>query len=379
MRTPLAWRNLTHQPRRVIASLGGIVFAVLLMFMQRGFQKALLDSTTVVLTKLDGELIMLGSSRYMLAVSDRFPLLRLAQAEAIPGVRAARPLYIEALIATYKNPETGADRKIRVFAYNPSHDLFAIPEVRAQLDRLAIHDAALMDERSKPKYGEKKVGLETELTGRRLTIVGMFRLGTDFANDGTLIMSDANFTRYFGDVRSLDRVDLGIIRLEPWADPIAVRAALAERLPADVKVLTKDEVIAQEKEFWASATPIGFIFGMGTLLGFLVGLVVCYQVLYGDVVQHLREFATLKAIGYRNRDLLRTVLEQAVLLAGLGFVPGLILAMVCYRALAESTGLVFRASLTETILLFVLTVGMSMVAGLFAVRKAFAADPAELF
>lgn len=382
-RTPLAWRNLTHEPRRTIASLAGVVFAVTLMFMQRGFQNALLDSTTVLFGQFDCDLVILSKSRYVSNVSERFARRRLAQAEADPDVLWARPLYLESVAGTWKHPETGAGRNIRVVGYDPMQELLLAPEIRRQKEKLLAPETALMDRRSKPKYGPRREGVVTELTGRRLAIVGLFSLGTDFANDGNLVMSARNFQAYFpdpyGQSPSLAKVDMGLVRVRSGRDLRSVQQRLKELLPGDVLVLTKQELIEQERRFWDGATPIGFVFGMGTIMGFLVGLVVCYQILFSDIVEHRGQFATLKAMGYSNRDLVVIVLEQAAIVALIGFVPGFLISIGLYRVLASATGLLFQPTAADSLFILVLSVGMCIASGMVALRRLFDADPAELF
>lgn len=383
-RTPLAWRNLTADPRRLAASLAGVVFAIILMFMQRGFQRALLDSTVEALRRLDGDLALLSKSRFMLGVNERFPRRRIYQAAAIPGVAGAVPIYLESLAASWKNVESGAHRNIRVIAYPVDADALRIPEIVEQRDKLRELGAALMDSRSKPKYGPREVGTETELAGKRLKIVGFFRLGSDFANDGNLVMSDRSFLHYFPQVAGefpseAAKVDIGLIRAAPNVDIGALRSTIESLLPNDVKVLTVDEFIASEQAFWDGATPIGFVFGMGTALGLVVGTIVCYQILFGDVVRHLKEFATMKAMGYRNLSLFRVVMEQSLLVATMGFAVGAPLSILLYRLLGQLTGLIFRPTLADAALVFALSAAMCVAAGCVAIRRLFKADPAELF
>jgi len=106
---------------------------------------------------------------------------------------------------------------------------------------------------------------------------------------------------------------------------------------------------------------------------------ICYQVLYTDVVDHLPQFATLKAIGYRDRFIKRVVLREALLLSLLGHVPGLALSYLLYLLLAGATGLPLDMPLSRIVLMLALTVAMCMVSALIAIRKVIAADPAEVF
>jgi putative ABC transport system permease protein len=148
---------------------------------------------------------------------------------------------------------------------------------------------------------------------------------------------------------------------------------------ADVEVLNKSAIIAREKATWQKATPAGYIFTMGVAVGFVIGIFICYQILYTDISDHLAQLATMKALGYHNRDLVRLVLTQAVLLGMIGFMPAVLMTFGLYSLLTAITGIVTKLTLGRIAFVFALTLGMCFVSGLLAVRKALAVDPAELF
>jgi putative ABC transport system permease protein len=193
-------------------------------------------------------------------------------------------------------------------------------------------------------------------------------------------MSDQNFRRYF-DPRPLDQVNLGLLLLAPEAHPQRVKAALRQRLPADVNIYTRAEIILQESRYWIQATSIGFIFTLGVIVSFVVGTVIVYQILYTDIHDHLREYATLKAIGYNSQFLFKVVLQEAVMLSLMGYVPGLILALGIYDLALNATAGTLPMQMTGFRVLFVLTLTVLMcsLSGLISVRKAMTADPAEVF
>lgn len=110
-----------------------------------------------------------------------------------------------------------------------------------------------------------------------------------------------------------------------------MRSQLAAGLPNDVKVLALEDFAQIEKNYWANGTGIGFIFGLSVGVGFIVGIVIVYQILYSDVSDHLPEYATLKAIGYSERYLLGVLTQEALLLAILGYIPGFILSFGLYQ------------------------------------------------
>jgi len=383
MKIPLAWRNLTHDIRRLLLAVGGVGFAVLLMFLQLGFRNALLDSTVAFIEAIDADIIVTAAGRYTLAVSEPFPQQRLEQARCVPGVGVAEPMYLETQLAPLFGGEGDMGRPIRIAAFDPDVVMFRDDAINRRVGALRVPMTVLADGRSKPDYGPLADSTEINLAGRRVRIVGVFQLGTDFANDGTLLASTETLNAVaparVADGRGLGSVDLGIIRVTPGADPRVVRAALAATLPEDVAVHTKDMYVSQELSFWKRSTPIGFVFGLGLVLGFVVGVVVCYQILATEISDHMAEFATLKAMGYAPRYFVLLVIEESLYLATLGFLPGFASAAICYGWLAAATGLLMRVTPARAALVFCLTLVMCVVSGLLAIRKLHAAAPADLF
>ncbi len=382
IRTPLAWRNLTHKVRRLLLAAGGIGFAVLLIFMQLGFQGALFDSVVQVPRALNADLVMVGASKYTITIKETFSRRRLTTALACPGVAAVRSLYYDNRFA-WKDLHTGNEYQIRVLAFDPQQQVLLLPEVNQQQAKLLIPGRVLFDRLSKSDYGHPTPGTIGEYAGKRMEVVGLFSLGTDFANDANLFMSD---TQYFEAVypparqqQALEQIDMGLIQLAPGADPESVLAKLRQILPIDVKVMTKVNFIEAEREFWRNSTPIGYVFSFGVVLGFLVGVIICYQILYADISDHLREYATLKAMGYRPRFFTGVVLEEALLLSLLGFLPALLLSEVLYQGLSSVTGLLLQLTVGRAAAVLGLTMIMCMVSGLLTIRKVLSADPAELF
>src|SRR5262249_11480736 len=161
-------------------------------------------------------------------------------------------------------------------------------------------------------------------------------------------------------------IGIGLVQLEPGAVPEEVRDRLRAGLPKDVRVLTKGDFMAQEVAYWANATPIGFVFTFGVIMGIVVGLIIVYQILFADIADHLPEYATLKAMGYTNRSLARVVVMEATLLAVLGFIPGLGVARWLYRVTAVATRLPMQLDPTRGLLVLGLTLVMCWASGLLA-------------
>jgi putative ABC transport system permease protein len=379
--TPLAWLNLTHNKRRLAVSVAGVLGTVLMMFMQVGFLNALLDGQIALLERLQTDLVVLSKRTQTLVAPTAFPYRRLSQALAVAGVAAVRPLYIAS--AVWKHPHEHRAHAIRVLAFDPTAAVLPIRELERYREALQWADTALFDRQSKPYYGTVAPGMRAELARRTLRIVGLVTLGTDFVHDGNLLMSDRSFGGFFPHRLStegaLRRVDIGLLQLAAGVDPLRVQQAVVQVVPADVVVLTKAQWRTQERAYWQDSTPIGFVFTLGTALGFVIGVMICYQILFTEVMDHLQQFATLKAIGYTNRSLIAVVLQEALLLSCVGFLPGVGLTHVLYRVLAGLTGLPFLLTVWRVGLVFLLTIALAMMAGIMAVRKVLIADPAEVF
>jgi putative ABC transport system permease protein len=382
IRTPLAWRNLTHKVWRLAMAAGGIGFAVLLIFMQLGFKGALFDSVVQVPRSLNADLVMVSATTYTITIKQTFSRRRLATALSCPGVTAVHSLYYDNRL-TWKNEKNGHQYQIRLLAFDPLQEVLEIPELKAQQAKLLIPGTVLFDRLSKSDYGNPRTGTIGEYAGKRMEVVGLFSLGTDFANDANLIMSDTQYIQaIYPPARqqlALEQIDIGLIRLAKGASPEVVLAQLRKMLPSDVNLMTKDEFIVAEQKFWSESTPIGYVFSFGVVLGFIVGVIICYQILYADISDHLREYATLKAMGYGSFFFTGVVLEEALLLSLLGFLPALVLSEGLYRALGSITGLLLLLTPGRAASVLGLTMAMCVVSGLLTIRRVLSADPAELF
>jgi putative ABC transport system permease protein len=378
---PIIWRGLTNDKKRLALSLMGIMFAALLMFMQLGFLNGILDSQAKLVGKLDADLVITSLSKRRFGFEEPFARRRLEQARAVPGVVAVSPIYLA--FSEWKNPETRELSKIRVIGVQP--DYRAITGIGLEGIGSALHeqDAGLIDIRSKPVFGPRKAGIQSELGGRRIRIIGTFSLGTDFDSDGSLIVSEANFLKFFPGHRTVDsqlgRVELGLVRLAPDASLLSVRDAMQRLLPADVTIWTKAELRDQEVRYWRTGTPIGSIFSVGLAVGFIVGVVICSQILYTSVIDRMALFGMLKAIGYTNGYVMTLVLREALLMSVMGLLPAIMLSFILYAVLATVTGFDMQLTALRILVVTAFTIGMSMVAAAIAVRKAITADPAEVF
>jgi putative ABC transport system permease protein len=382
-RIPLAWLQLMREKIRLLVALAGITFACILMFMQLGFQDSLLESAIRFHVALKGEIFLVSPQSNALIAMNTFSQRRLYQALGFEGVRAVSPVYLS--FALWKNPETRRTRSIFVVGVDPSADLVDLPGLTPdELEEIKKADVVLFDRRSRSEFGpiaqwfEAGQEVVTEVGNRRVRVGGLFEMGATFGADGTILTSDLNFLRIFPQ-RERGLVDIGVVQLQPGVDPKPLLEQMRALLPEDVRVLSRAEFIDMERSYWEEGTAIGFIFGLGVAMGFIVGIVIVYQILYTDVSDHLAEYATLKAMGYTDTYLLGVVLQEALLLAVLGYIPAFALAVLLYDLTASATLLPIAMTFNRAMLVLGLTVSMCFISGAIAVRRLRAADPADIF
>jgi putative ABC transport system permease protein len=380
--------QLTHQKIRFLVALGGIVFIITLLFMQLGFQDALYKSATQVHNTIKGDLFLISSQYKALTSQQSFPRSRLYQALGFDGVQDANFLYVQ--FAKFKNPETGQKFPIYVLGIDPATSAFNLSGVEKNLDVIKVANTVLFDEASRPEFGPivkefsqgKVLNVElysfNEQVGSKIKIGGLFALGPSFGVDGNLIVNYLTLLELFAD-RKADKIDIGLLTLKPGADIRKVMANLSANLPKDVEVITRKEFVALEKGYWANRTPIGFVFNLSVTMAFIIGTAIVYQILYTNITNHLVEYATLKAMGFKNNYLLRVVFQQAMILSLVGYIPGFIIALGLYKLASKETQLPVEMNLHNGIIVLTSGVLMCIFSGAVAIGKLRAADPADIF
>jgi len=381
-RTPLGWLQLKRDKMKMLTALAGIAFADILMFMQLGFKDALFTTNTQYPRLIKGDIVLLSTQATNFNKLYTFSRRRLYQAMDVPGVKSAEAVYTGSL--DWRNPTTREKNSMMVIGFNPEQPAFNLPEVNRQLDKVKIPNTVLFDRASRGQYEEVIAKVErgetvtTESGRTTVTIDGLFELGASFADDGALFTSSDNFIRLFPE-KQRSTVTFGIVNIEPGQDPIAIRQALNVYLPQDVEAYTHEEYVEKEVTYIQQRSPIGFVFTLGTTMGFIVGIVIVYQVLSTDVNDHMAEYATFKAMGYKNSYFLFVVLEEALILSLAGFNPSTVLALGLYQLTAAATALPIVLPLSRAIVVLILTILMCGISGAIATRKLQSADPADIF
>ena len=381
-RTPLGWRQLIHDKPRLLTAIAGIAFADILIFLQLGFEGALYYSNTKLPRQLNADLVMFSSEATNLRNPYTLSRRRLYQAQDVAGVESAEAFYVGNI--SWRNPQTQEKAALTVLGQNPDSEALLLSEVNQQRDVLKLPNTVLMDRAAKGEYAnvvaqvEAGEGVQTEIDRNTVTVNGLFELGASFASDGTLITSDQTFQRLFPK-RDAGSVSIGLIDVAEDADLQQVKANLEARLPDDIKLFTTEEYVEFEVNEIKTNSPISFIFTVGSAMGFAVGVIIVYQVLATDVSAHMGEYATFRAMGYRQGYLLGVVFEEAIILSVLGFVPSVGISLVLYQVTTAATALPLLMSTARVVSILIATIAMCVLSGAIATRKLQGADPADIF
>ena len=381
-RIPLAWLLLTRQPVRLAVALAGIAFAGILMFMQLGFRDGLFDASVTIHRLFDTDLVLISPRSSSSVSMAGFPRRRLVQAMADPDVEGVTPVHWNLLL--WRNPYTKATRSILTLGFEPADPLFTDPSLAPKAKLLQDRGRVLFDELSRPEFGpvaewfRSGRTVESEINGKKVRVAGLVGLGTSFGADGNLLTSQETYLQLLPNTPP-GSIEVGLIRLRAGADADAVVERLKRDLPDDVSVLTKAGFIAFEQNYWKSSTSIGFIFTLGAAMGFVVGCVIVYQILYSDVSDHLPEYATLMAMGYRLPTLLGVVAREGMLLAVFGYLPAYAAGQGLYLLVRNATQLPVSMNLTRALTVFIMILVMCMGSATLAMRRLGDADPAEIF
>lgn len=394
----LAWSNLVHKRTRTAIASAGVAFAVALIFMELGMYGGVERTATMLFDGLRFDLLIASSEYGDVGRPGDVHRSRLAQARAADGVREVLPFTVHTGI--WRKPDTNGlfgpspspgvgsigfigvppDRIPDVFAVDRGRAFSSKEEAQRLGSRLARRGTFLFDTRSKPDFGSLEdlpPGADVRLNDRRAEVVGGFTLGSGFSWNGMLMASEETFAEYSG--IPPDRVTFGLVTLEPGTDVHEAQRQMNALLPSDARAYTREEISEHERRYWMQLTSVGQFLGVAVILAVVVGAIFVYQMMAADIRGMMPEYATVKALGYRPFYLTAIVLWQALLLAILGYLPGLVASFGMYYITRTVGGIPTQMTAERAVLVLVMTSGMCLASGLLAVRKVHGAEPADLF
>jgi putative ABC transport system permease protein len=380
-RLPIGWLQLTHNRTRFAAALAGVAFANVLVFVQLGIMNSMGAATLRPYDFFQADIMISAGDASTLTDGGNVARQWLLQALGDQDVAAGVGLFI----ANVPWDRGEKDISLTTFGVDPIKTEFLSKDIASDLNLLQVRDAAILDRLARGLAKDEAASirpqtpLSFETQGRTITAYATFSGGGGFGGDGYMLVSDQTFLSLFP-TRSSSAPDHILLSLRASAQTDAVIARLKTLISdPSLRIRSYQDAAQEDLRYQQTKRPTGIIFGFGVLIGVLVGIVIVYQVLSTDVADHLREYATFKAMGYGPRFFLGIVFEEALVLGIMGFIPGLIIGTTILTLMGKITTLPLGMTPSMAVTVFLGTIVFSALSGAIATRRLDAADPADLF
>jgi putative ABC transport system permease protein len=392
----IARKNLFQDLPRFIVAQAGIMFAVGLVTIQTGLLNGFTRSSSLLINSANADLWLASKDIRHLDFTLPIPYKSLKQAQQVEGVERAEALITQSSVWRYGDKGTaavGAIAPIRVIGFDPEGVLFRpTPKVQGDWTSLNRPYTLFIDQVALKSLDVKGIGESAEIGAYRGQIVGLTRGIQSIVSSPYVFTSLSTATAFLTSamvepqtkqptppaLRDQDRVTYILIRAKPGVNLEQLKHRLEAAVP-DTKALTQAELTTTTQTYWRDSTGVGFILGLGAVVGVIVGTVVVGQILYSSVTDHLREYGTLKAMGSSDWFIYRIILEQALWMAVLGYLPGMGIVMIVGRWTQAAQAIQILVGPMTAGGVFVLTLVMCCGAAIFAIQKVTRLDPAMVF
>lgn len=370
----IALKSLFHHKVRFAITLAGVAFAVTLVLSQVGLFLGLLDNASVTIERCNADLWVSSKGSPNVDFGHAFSERYVDRIRAVDGVDRADNLIVTFLPVVQPS---GAEVTTIVYAMNDFRP-WGLPwdVVDGNVDDLRRGANVLVDASAAKTFGVFDTGDFRETHGHRIRIVGHTRGALSFTTYPMMFLDASTVHSILPDLTE-GKTTFVVVKLKPDADIQVVRRVLRQRLPHH-DVWTAAEWRQQSRDYWVITTGLGLNILVTVALGCLVGLVIVAQTLYTSTLEHIGEFATLKAIGGSNLDIYRILTKQAVLCAVLGFVVG-VLPVLVMRALVPLAGLQLLLPAWLIGAVFAGALALCLLSAMASFRKIAAIDPALVF
>ncbi|MEO0374517.1 MAG: FtsX-like permease family protein [Cyanobacteria bacterium P01_A01_bin.17] len=386
----LARKNLFQDLPRFIVAQAGIMFAVGLVSIQTGLLNGFTKSTTLLIENADADLWIASEDMRYLDLTLPIPYERVAQAEAVEGVEVAEALISKGSVWRYAFDQIAP---IKIIGFDPDGKLFRpTPLIEGELNQIKQPYRIIVDQLELGSLDIQGVGATADIGSFEAQVSGTTSGLSSIVSSPYVFTSLPNALAYLESpiaspednpadppaLTSEGQINFVLVRAEPGQNLPALKKRLESELP-DVQALTQAELTELTQTYWRNSTGVGYILGLGAAVGVVVGTVVVGQILYSSVSDHLKEFGTLKAMGSPDWYIYRVILEQALWMAVLGYVPGMALSvgLGAWTAQAQAIAILINPGIAVGV--FLITVVMCSGAAIFAIQKVTRLDPAMVF
>lgn len=380
-RIPISWLLLVRYRNKFITALAGIIFATVLIHSQLALRAALFDSSVRIFKDLNADIVIVNRLNVATTLFYSFDRARLYQLRRYREVSYVTPLRYG--FSRWRYPGFREGRLVIMIGFDPRLNVFHQQDIQSQQQLLNIDGNILYDQLSREEFGPIKKNffdkdkVTLSINKKPAEVVGLVKMGTSFSYDASFLTSLSSY-QIFSNSNSRN-IEIGLIKLQSGVDPDVFLDSIRSDVSNDLKAYTLDQFIRFEQDYWDEAKPIGFVFGFNSVLGFVVGMLILYQILYTDVSHHLSEFSTLLSLAFTYNQIKLIVFYESMYLAVIGYPIGLIVSSFLFVLISSATGLPVSLTFGRSLGCFFVILFMSSMSALIAIKKLDEANPVEVF
>ncbi len=413
----LARKNLLEDIPRFLVAQAGIMFAVTLVTLQTGIFNGFTRSTSQLVHNSDADIWVTSEDWVQIELTTSIPLSHVLQARKVEGVNRAEALIFGGVLW---RPPKGEITRTRVVGFNPDGQLFTPTGLKqGSVDALKEPYTVIVDKTDADSLNVKKIGDKVEVNSLPTRVVGFTQGNTSIVSNAFMFTSLETANAYLtagltsnvscqlpkgseelncvttysrspqdetpaepppvpSKLVASDLITYVLIQAKPGQDLQALKKRLKAALP-NTRAFTREEFIRNNEIFWQQRTGVGFVLGLGAVVGIIVGVIIVGQILYSSVSDHLKEFGTLKAMGASDWVVYGVIIEQALWMAVLGYLPSMALCYGVATWAFATEGILILITPVSAIAVFGVTVAMCVGSAIFAIQKVTRLDPAMVF
>lgn len=367
-------RMMFHNRVKFAGTLVGVIFAVFLVDQQSGAGLGILERNVMYVEHAHADLWVVPVGTRTVQAGKPIQDVAITQARALPQVRWAEPVVYGG--ATLALPSGSIQPITVVGTAAPAWHGGPFNVVSGDLAALEEPDAMVFEDSDREKFGGINLGSVREVNGHRVKAVGFTWGAVPFGTGGSYAFTDVGLARELLGVPT-DQLTFAMIGVAPGSDLRAVRQTLQDRIP-NVSVLTDEEFRASITHFLFFETPVGVTLATSMVIAIIVGFLVVGLMMFSTVIDNLREFGTLKAMGATTFDLVRLLWVQAAVYGAFGTGIGLTLVMQASSATRKPT-LAIQMPPTLMLITLIGALLMCITASSFAAFRIRSLEPAMVF
>jgi putative ABC transport system permease protein len=390
----IARKNLLEDLPRFLVAQAGIMFAVGLVTIQTGLQYGFARSSSLLIDKSKADIWVSSKNMVHLGLTLQLPYERVSQAQNVAGVDRAEAFIVRGEL--WRDPKDNI-ASVTLIGLEPEGQLFSLWNItQGRLSDLKQPYSIIVDEASLTGLNVKGVGDSGKLNHLNAKVVGLTKETKSLVLGSSIFTSLESANTYLNPLlntepsdksqptpdpkplSSKDPISFVLVRAKPGENLQSLKQRLVAALP-DTRADTRDEMALQTQRYWQERSGIGFILGLGAVVGLIVGVVIVGQILYSSVSDHIKEFGTLKAMGASDWAIYKVIIEQAMWMAVLGYVPGMALCLGVAAWTSATQGILILITPGSAAAVFGITVVMCITSAIFAIQKVTRVDPAIVF